>query len=413
MMSTKTLFPDTPTTPAPAGPAAAGANATSAGEAGATSPFQHLLTAQPVAPIPAILDALAQQAGEAMTARPVQPVKLPEVKMTPLPTSGSAMLQILTDSASLLPGASEASQNGLVDLTADPGSAEQLVIDEKSDDEILAEWLDASLPMYMLGAPVTTDGVNGGESGGAGESSGDAETAAERAAALLTRSVTTAERDAELQATAALAASVATNPGTNPGAHAASQIKLIETQSAAVAAAAFGAEPKDRADASDRGDDAWLSALGDLGAKRGAEAAAAVPTRNLSTPVHDARWADALAHRLVMMARDGESVASLKLVPLELGPLDIQINVRDSQATVHFGAAQAETRAALEASLPRLRELLSSQGLELANASVSQQAPREQRSERSATPGGVSPVGEDAEVTTKRVVSNSLLDIYA
>jgi hypothetical protein len=411
MMSTKTLFPDTPTSPLPAGAAAAGANATAAGEAGVASPFQHLLTAQPVVPIPAILDALAQQAGEPMTAKPVQPVKLPEVRVTALPTSGSAMLQILTDSASLLPGGSEGSTDNVVDLTADPGSAEELVIDEKSDDEILAEWLDASLPMYMLGAPTTTDGASSGDSGSAGESGADA--AAERAAALLTRTVTTAERDAELQANAALAANAALNPATNPGGHAASHIKLIETQSAAVAAAAFGAEPRDRAEASDRGDDAWLSALGELGAKRGAETAAAVPTRNLSTPVHDARWADALAHRLVMMARDGESVASLKLVPQELGPLDIQINVRDSQATVHFGAAQAETRAALEASLPRLRELLSSQGLELANASVSQQAPREQRADRSATPGGVSPVGDDAEVTTKRVLSTSLLDIYA
>src|SRR5688572_22603918 len=106
MMSTKTLFPDTPTSPLPTGPAGAGANAAAAGDAGGPSPFQHLLTVQPGVPIPGILDALAQS-GEPMTARPVQPVTLPEVRVTALATSGSAMLQILTDSASLLPGAAE------------------------------------------------------------------------------------------------------------------------------------------------------------------------------------------------------------------------------------------------------------------------------------------------------------------
>ena len=86
--------------------------------------------------------------------------------------------------------------------------------------------------------------------------------------------------------------------------------------------------------------DGWMSALGDLAAKRSHDVAPAVGPR-LSTPVHDARWADALAHRLVMMARDGESTRIAQTrAAWTSGPLDIQITVRDGEASVHFGAAQ-------------------------------------------------------------------------
>jgi flagellar hook-length control protein FliK len=158
--------------------------------------------------------------------------------------------------------------------------------------------------------------------------------------------------------------------------------------------------------------DGWMSALGDLAAKRGSELA---PERavTLNTPVHDSRWADAIAHRLVMMAREGESVAQLKLVPVDLGPLDIQITVKDSEASVHFGAAHSETRAALEASLPRLRELLSAQGLQLTNASVSQQSGGKNQPERSSGPAAVGAVAEDSEIAPSNSVSTALLDIYA
>jgi flagellar hook-length control protein FliK len=114
-----------------------------------------------------------------------------------------------------------------------------------------------------------------------------------------------------------------------------------------------------------------------------------------------------------MMAREGESVAQLKLVPQELGPLDIQITIKDSEASVHFGAANAETRAALESSLPRLRELLSAQGLQLTNASVSQQSGGKNQPERSSGPAAVGAVADDGEVSPATPVSTSLLDIYA
>jgi flagellar hook-length control protein FliK len=79
-----------------------------------------------------------------------------------------------------------------------------------------------------------------------------------------------------------------------------------------------------------------------------------------------------------MMTQSGNHTASLKLSPEHLGPLEISITVRDDKASVWFGAAHADTRAAIETALPRLREMFEAQGLSLADAGVFREPPREQ-----------------------------------
>ena len=100
-------------------------------------------------------------------------------------------------------------------------------------------------------------------------------------------------------------------------------------------------------------------------------------TRTVHTPVGSAAWADEIGSRLTMMADQGKQTASLRLSPEHLGPLEIRIAIRDDQASVWFGAAHADTRAAIEHALPRLRELFESQGMSLADAGVHHEAPRE------------------------------------
>jgi flagellar hook-length control protein FliK len=101
-------------------------------------------------------------------------------------------------------------------------------------------------------------------------------------------------------------------------------------------------------------------------------------TRPVHTPVGGAAWADEIGTRVVMMSESGNHTASLKLSPEHLGPLEINITVRDEKASVWFGAAHADTRAAIETALPRLREMFESQGLSLADAGVFREPPREQ-----------------------------------
>jgi flagellar hook-length control protein FliK len=132
----------------------------------------------------------------------------------------------------------------------------------------------------------------------------------------------------------------------------------------------------------------------------------------IPTPVHSPRWVEDLGARVSLMVRGGESSASLQLSPVDLGPVEVNVTVRDSQASIHFGAAQAETRALLEASIPRLREMLAAQGFNLMDASVSQGFARQSRPD---VPAAMRP-GTDAEgevVEVARITANGLLDLYA
>ncbi len=100
--------------------------------------------------------------------------------------------------------------------------------------------------------------------------------------------------------------------------------------------------------------------------------------RAVHSPVGSSQWADELGSRLTLMTEQGKQAASLRLSPEHLGPLEIRIAITEERASVWFGAAHADTRAAIEHALPRLREMFEAQGISLADAGVYEQAPREQ-----------------------------------
>jgi len=126
---------------------------------------------------------------------------------------------------------------------------------------------------------------------------------------------------------------------------------------------------------------------------------AAIDSANLSlaSQVGTSAWTDELGTKLTWMAQQGIESASLQLSPEHLGPLQVNISVHDGQASVWFGAAQADTRAALQQSLPQLRQLFANQGLTLADAGVSRESPRGQDRQSSARTG--SPAAAIAAVT--------------
>jgi flagellar hook-length control protein FliK len=89
-------------------------------------------------------------------------------------------------------------------------------------------------------------------------------------------------------------------------------------------------------------------------------------------------WGKVLSSRVVWMAREGVQQAELRLNPSNLGPVDVKLHMHNDQANVAFVAHHAATRDALEQALPRLRESFQENGMNLANADVSDQASGEQ-----------------------------------
>lgn len=136
-------------------------------------------------------------------------------------------------------------------------------------------------------------------------------------------------------------------------------------------------------------------------------------THTVHSPVGSAAWADEVGTRVVMMTESGNHTASLKLSPEHLGPLEINITVRDDKASVWFGAAHADTRAAIETALPKLREMFESQGLSLADAGVFREPPRDQAAVKSSATSSGQGEATDEIASVSARARLGLVDAYA
>jgi flagellar hook-length control protein FliK len=169
-------------------------------------------------------------------------------------------------------------------------------------------------------------------------------------------------------------------------------------------------------------DDRWLDDLSALtSGSQGSRATGSTPEIALRHPVGTPAWQTELATRVTLLVRGADQSATLTLNPRDLGPVEVRIAVREGEASVQFAAIHPEARAALEAALPRLRELLAAQGLLLADSSIGQQFSYAQgQSERGSSPHASSAAraaeGEAAAQNAadeRRVIQHSLLDLYA
>lgn len=89
-------------------------------------------------------------------------------------------------------------------------------------------------------------------------------------------------------------------------------------------------------------------------------------------------WSQALGQHVVMMAGNAQHTATLTLNPPDLGPMQVVLQVQNSQADATFVTAQPEVKQALEAALPRLREMMEQAGIELGQATVNTGSPQQQ-----------------------------------
>ncbi|MEW6444895.1 MAG: flagellar hook-length control protein FliK [Pseudomonadota bacterium] len=84
-------------------------------------------------------------------------------------------------------------------------------------------------------------------------------------------------------------------------------------------------------------------------------------------------FGEAVGQRVMLMVGREMQGARIELNPVDLGPMEINLQLRGNEATIHFAAAHAMTREAIEAALPRLRDLLAEQGYTQVNVNVGQQ----------------------------------------
>ena len=148
-----------------------------------------------------------------------------------------------------------------------------------------------------------------------------------------------------------------------------------------------------------------------------------MPTLPVSTTVGQPGWANEVGQRVSWLAQGEMREAQLQLNPRSLGPVDVRIAYgHDQQLNVSFSAANPVAREALDAALPRLREMFDQQGLNLAGANISHQSFSGQHGQKggeasSSNPGQWFAEADDlathALLPNSRLMGDGMIDAYA
>ncbi|TKF06190.1 flagellar hook-length control protein FliK [Vibrio kanaloae] len=81
-----------------------------------------------------------------------------------------------------------------------------------------------------------------------------------------------------------------------------------------------------------------------------------------------------VAEKVQMMMSKNLKNLDIRLDPPELGQMKIRMTMNNDVANVHFTVSNQQARDVIEQTLPRLREMLAQQGMQLADSSVQQQS---------------------------------------
>ncbi|HRD88521.1 MAG TPA: flagellar hook-length control protein FliK [Accumulibacter sp.] len=111
----------------------------------------------------------------------------------------------------------------------------------------------------------------------------------------------------------------------------------------------------------------------------GSAAVGAPPTptaaaHTLQTPLRDPSWASEFGEKLLWFANNEQQGARITVHPPQLGVIEISLRLDRDGATAHFASPNAEVRGAIEAAMPRLREMFASAGIDIGQLSVGSQS---------------------------------------
>ncbi len=143
----------------------------------------------------------------------------------------------------------------------------------------------------------------------------------------------------------------------------------------------------------------------------------------ISSVVQNPAWSQGLTNQVAWMVQGNIQSAEIKLNPAHLGPLEVKLSIEDDVARLSFISSHAPVREALDAAIPRLREMLEQLGISLGDVDVSQHSDQDQQSADEAT-DGTGTLANRTELNTEesglddgaqigRISINDGLSIYA
>ncbi|KTC93037.1 MULTISPECIES: flagellar hook-length control protein FliK [Legionella] len=81
-------------------------------------------------------------------------------------------------------------------------------------------------------------------------------------------------------------------------------------------------------------------------------------------------WSEHFNQQIVWLGQQNIKTAIIKLNPQELGPLEININVKQEDASVNITIHRSQVHEVIENAIPRLREMMAEQGLNLTQVNI-------------------------------------------
>lgn len=94
-------------------------------------------------------------------------------------------------------------------------------------------------------------------------------------------------------------------------------------------------------------------------------------------------WGQAVGQRVVWLVGQQQHTAELQLNPPHLGPLEVRLTLGSDQVNATFISHHPAVREAIEAALPKLRDMLADSGIMLGNVSVGAESFMQQQQQSS------------------------------
>lgn len=143
---------------------------------------------------------------------------------------------------------------------------------------------------------------------------------------------------------------------------------------------------------------------------------------SIAYPLRHPQWAQSVGKRIVFMANQQMQQAQISLNPDKLGPIQLRLQLdRDQMVTVSMTAQHGATREALEAAIPRLKEMLEEAGIHFDEVKVEDEEAFEQSSQgQTGEPEGLKTAGssgvgdeDDSESPSSKKQTDNMIDFYA
>ncbi len=139
---------------------------------------------------------------------------------------------------------------------------------------------------------------------------------------------------------------------------------------------------------------------------------------DIPLPLSDAQWADKFSEHIVWLGHQSVKSAVIKINPEELGPLEISVKVIKDAASVNITSHNSHIRDIVDQALPRLRDMMSEQGLDLAEVTFDAGTSTDSRQSEHQKSGANNELmfdGEEGTMVTslKKKPPKGLIDYFA